>query len=102
MLVRRHGDFDRCEDAVQEALLEAHLAWRDVPERPFGWLLTVAERRLLDGLRSDAARARREERQAMLEPPATEGWTRRTSTTTRSHSSSCAAIPTSRRHLRSP
>ncbi|HEY8583275.1 MAG TPA: sigma-70 family RNA polymerase sigma factor [Capillimicrobium sp.] len=75
-LVRRHGDFDRCEDAVQEALLEAHVAWRTVPERPFGWLLTVAERRLVDGLRSDAARARREERRAALEPlpaPAPEG-----------------------------
>lgn len=68
VLVRRHGDFDRCEDAVQEALLEAHLAWRDVPERPFGWLLTVAERRYVDAVRSDVARARREERQARLEP----------------------------------
>jgi RNA polymerase sigma factor (sigma-70 family) len=73
VLVRRHGDFDRCEDAVQEALLEAHLAWREVPERPFGWLLTVAERRFVDGLRSDAARARREQSQALLEPLATAG-----------------------------
>jgi predicted RNA polymerase sigma factor len=73
VLVRRHGDFDRCEDAVQEALLEAHLAWRDVPERPFGWLLAVAERRLVDGLRSDTARARREERRALLEPATTAG-----------------------------
>ena len=73
VLVRRHGDFDRCEDAVQEALLEAHLAWRDVPERPFGWLLTVAERRFVDGLRSDAARARREQSEALLEPLATAG-----------------------------
>jgi RNA polymerase sigma factor (sigma-70 family) len=73
VLVRRHGDFDRCEDAVQEALLEAHLAWQDVPERPFGWLLTVAERRFVDGLRSDAARALREQRQALLEPLATAG-----------------------------
>jgi RNA polymerase sigma factor (sigma-70 family) len=70
VLVRRHGDFDRCEDAVQEALLEAHLTWREVPERPFGWLLTVAERRLVDGLRSDTARTRREERHALLEPEA--------------------------------
>lgn len=73
VLVRRHGDFSRCEDAVQEALLEAHLAWRDVPESPFGWLLTVAERRFIDGLRGDAARARREERHALLEPVAKAG-----------------------------
>ena len=73
VLVRRHGDFDRCEDAIQEALLEAHLAWRDVPERPFGWLLTVAERRFVDGLRSDTARARREERRALADPVAPAG-----------------------------
>uniref|UniRef100_UPI001EEDB453 RNA polymerase sigma factor n=1 Tax=Solirubrobacter deserti TaxID=2282478 RepID=UPI001EEDB453 len=61
-LIRRHGDFARCEDAVQEALLEAYLQWEDVPEHPFGWLLTVASRRLVDGLRADASRAAREER----------------------------------------
>ena len=61
-LIRRHGDFARCEDAVQEALLEAYLQWEDVPEHPFGWLLTVASRRLTDTLRQDAARSAREER----------------------------------------
>ena len=68
-LVRRHGDFDRCEDAVQEALVEAHLAWREIPERPFGWLLTVAERRFVDSVRSDSARTRREGRHAALASP---------------------------------
>jgi len=63
-LMRRHGQLDRCEDAVQEALLAAYRTWRHVPERPFGWLLTVAERRLIDEQRRDAARARREERAA--------------------------------------
>ncbi len=61
-LIRRHGDFARCEDAVQEALLEAYLQWEAVPEHPFGWLLTVASRRLTDTLRQDASRAAREER----------------------------------------
>jgi RNA polymerase sigma factor (sigma-70 family) len=69
-LIRRHGQFDRCEDAVQEALIEAHRTWRHVPERPFGWLLTVAERRLVDERRRDAARARREERVAREAPVA--------------------------------
>ena len=61
-LVRRHGDFARCEDAVAEALGEAHGTWsaRGVPEHPRGWLRTVATRRLVDGLRADAARERRE------------------------------------------
>ncbi|MCW2550189.1 MAG: polymerase subunit sigma-24 [Mycobacterium sp.] len=61
-LVRRHGDFARCEDAVQEALVAAHAAWTDqLPDNPRGWLSTVATRRLIDGLRADAARERREE-----------------------------------------
>ena len=63
MLVRRHGRFDACEDAVQEALLAAALQWPDegVPENPYGWLITVASRRLLDELRAESARVRREE-----------------------------------------
>ena len=45
-LVRRHGQFDLCEDAVQESLLAATLQWpaQGVPDRPRAWLLTVAER----------------------------------------------------------
>jgi RNA polymerase sigma factor (sigma-70 family) len=68
-LVRRHGDFARCEDAVQEALLEAYLKWESVPEHPFGWLLTVATRRLTDTLRQDAARRAREQRVAREDVP---------------------------------
>jgi predicted RNA polymerase sigma factor len=63
VLARRHGQFDACEDAVQEALLEASLKWpRDgVPDNPRGWLMRVAGRRLVDQWRSDSARRRREE-----------------------------------------
>ncbi|HEX3363112.1 MAG TPA: sigma-70 family RNA polymerase sigma factor, partial [Solirubrobacterales bacterium] len=69
-LVRRYGRFDACEDAVQEALLDAALQWpRDgVPANPRGWLLTAAHRRLIDELRSESARRRREEGLAR-EPP---------------------------------
>jgi RNA polymerase sigma factor (sigma-70 family) len=61
-LVRRHGQFDACEDAVQEALLAATLQWpcEGVPERPRSWLLTVASRVLVDAWRADSARRRRE------------------------------------------
>ncbi len=61
-LVRRHGQFDACEDAVQEALLAAALQWpaQGVPERPRSWLLRVAGRSLVDGWRADSARRRRE------------------------------------------
>ena len=46
-LVRRYGDFDTCEDAVQEALLAAALQWPadGTPASPKGWLTTVASRR---------------------------------------------------------
>ncbi|WP_067796908.1 RNA polymerase sigma factor [Actinomadura formosensis] len=61
-LVRRHGAFDACEDAVQEALLAAAVQWPGdgVPEHPRGWLLTVATRRLTDRWRSERARRDRE------------------------------------------
>ncbi len=70
VLVRRHARFDACEDAVQEALLDAALQWpRDgVPANPRGWLLTVASRRLIDQLRSEQARQRREETAFALVP----------------------------------
>ena len=61
-LVRRYGVFDQCEDAVQEALLEAFVQWRanGVPEQPIGWLISVAARRMMDGWRRDNARRQRE------------------------------------------
>ena len=61
-LVRRHGQFDACEDAVQEALLAAARQWPTdgVPDRPRSWLLTVAGRALVDGWRADSARRHRE------------------------------------------
>ncbi|MEU5265251.1 DUF6596 domain-containing protein [Amycolatopsis sp. NPDC021455] len=72
VLVRRYGRFDACEDAVQEALAEAAAQWpvRGWPENPRAWLVTVASRRLADQVRSDAARRRREEADALRTPPA--------------------------------
>jgi predicted RNA polymerase sigma factor len=69
-LVRRHGDFSDCEDAVADALLDASVQWpRDgVPDNPKGWLVTVASRRLTDLWRSESARRRREASVAALEP----------------------------------
>ena len=62
VLVRRGADFAAAEDAVQDALVEAVRTWPDDPPRdPKGWLVTVAWRRFLDGVRSGAARRRREE-----------------------------------------
>src|ERR1700758_326084 len=60
--VRRHGQFEGCEDAVQEAVLAATVQWpaEGVPGNPRGWLVTVASRRLIDQVRSDHARRERE------------------------------------------
>ena len=62
-VVRRYGDFDTSEDAVQEALLAAAQQWpaEGVPDNPKNWLITVAARRRIELLRSEAARRRREE-----------------------------------------
>ncbi|BCW47108.1 DUF6596 domain-containing protein [Arthrobacter sp. StoSoilB5] len=68
VLARKHGQFDACEDAVQEALLEAALQWpSELPNNPKGWLLAVASRRLVDAWRSESARRAREERVAAME-----------------------------------
>ena len=69
VLVRRGADFAAAEDAVQDALVEAVRAWPDDPPRdPKGWLVAVAWRKLLDAVRADTARRRREEL-ASAEPP---------------------------------
>ncbi|MEV4259247.1 sigma factor, partial [Spirillospora sp. NPDC049652] len=61
-LVRRHGQFEGCEDAVQEAVLAASVQWpaEGVPDNPRGWLVAVASRRLIDQMRSEQARRERE------------------------------------------
>jgi RNA polymerase sigma factor (sigma-70 family) len=71
-LVRRYGQFHLCEDASQEALLAAALQWpaEGRPENPRGWLITVASRRLMDQVRSDQSRRRREDLIAVATPAA--------------------------------
>lgn len=72
-LVRRYGQFDLSEDAVQEALLAAATRWptEGVPDNPHGWLTMVAGRRLVDQIRSEQARRRREDAVAAREPDRT-------------------------------
>jgi RNA polymerase sigma factor (sigma-70 family) len=62
-VVRRYGDFEACEDAVQEALIAAAGQWPEsgIPEQPRSWLITVASRRRVEALRNETARRRREE-----------------------------------------
>lgn len=62
VVVRHFGDFAMAEDAIQEALIAAAEQWPrwGVPEKPRGWLLHVARRRMVDYLRSERARRDRE------------------------------------------
>jgi RNA polymerase sigma factor (sigma-70 family) len=72
VLMRRYAGLDSCEDAVQEALLDAATQWpaTGLPDNPRGWLLTVATRRLADILRSESARRQREDAMYLATPPA--------------------------------
>ena len=54
-LIHRLGDFDRAEEALQEAYARALARWPadGVPEKPGGWIATVALRSGLDHARHD-------------------------------------------------
>ncbi|GAB3835258.1 RNA polymerase sigma factor [Kribbella italica] len=73
-VVRRTGDFAAAEDAVQEALLAAARTWpRDgVPDNPRAWLIQTAHRKVIDEIRQEQARRRREELAAQRDVPAAE------------------------------
>ena len=71
-LLRRYGQPDACEDAVQDAAEAAAARWplTGVPDEPRAWLIQVAARRLIDRMRAEAARTRRERLDAVREPGA--------------------------------
>lgn len=70
-LVRVLRDFDRAEEALQEALAQALEQWRveGIPERPAAWLSTVARRKAIDALRQDRSRQDREQLSLGGTPP---------------------------------
>jgi RNA polymerase sigma-70 factor, ECF subfamily len=57
-LIRISGSFDLAEEAMQEAFAAALLNWpaRGVPEKPGAWIMAVAHRKLIDGVRRAATR----------------------------------------------
>ncbi len=75
VLVRRFGDIDLAEEAVQEAFAAAVKLWpqRGAPPSPEGWIITTARNRAIDRLRRDARREDRHAQAAILhardEPP---------------------------------
>src|SRR5262252_6900103 len=52
-LIRRCGSFDLAEDALQEALMAAVATWpaTGIPANPAGWVMAVAQRKLIDAAR---------------------------------------------------
>lgn len=60
-LARRYGDLDLAEDALQEALSRALIAWprTGIPRTPEAWLMTAAKHAAVDLLRREQALARR-------------------------------------------
>src|SRR5262249_49442486 len=52
-LIRRLGDFDLAEDALQDAIARALERWpaEGIPDNPAAWLTTVARRRSIDLVR---------------------------------------------------
>lgn len=58
VLVRRFGDIDLAEEAVQDAFATAVQRWPvdGLPPSPPGWLITTARNRLIDRLRREASR----------------------------------------------
>ena len=66
-VVRRFHDFAAAEDAVQEASLAAAMQWprEGIPDNPRAWLTQVAFRRMVDHIRGESARRRRESEVAL-------------------------------------
>jgi RNA polymerase sigma-70 factor (ECF subfamily) len=77
-LIRKVGDFDLAEEALQDAFTAAASAWRDgVPANPGAWLTVAAQRRAVDRVRrgrAQAARAERLAREPRPEPRADDGF----------------------------
>jgi RNA polymerase sigma-70 factor, ECF subfamily len=78
VLVRRFGDIDVAEEAVQDAFAEAVKRWPDsgVPPSPAGWIITTARNRAVDRLRREASREDRHAQAVLLyvaDEPAEEG-----------------------------
>lgn len=62
-LVRRFGDLQLAEDAVQDAVIKAIDAWprTGVPNNPGAWLTTAAKNSVLDRVRRESKRTDKEE-----------------------------------------
>jgi RNA polymerase sigma-70 factor, ECF subfamily len=72
VLVRRFGDIELAEEAVQDAFAVAVDRWprTGMPPSPAGWIITTAGNRAVDRLRREAVREDRHAQAALLHPAA--------------------------------
>jgi RNA polymerase sigma-70 factor (ECF subfamily) len=70
VLVRRFGDIDLAEEAVQDAFATAVEHWPRTgpPPSPAGWIITTARNRTVDRLRRESVREDRHAQAALLHP----------------------------------
>ncbi|PYY13749.1 MAG: RNA polymerase subunit sigma-24 [Acidobacteria bacterium] len=62
-LIRLAGSFDRAEDALQEAFTSALATWprTGIPTNPAAWLMTTAQRKLIDHGRRERTQREKED-----------------------------------------
>jgi RNA polymerase sigma-70 factor (ECF subfamily) len=67
-LVRRFGDIDLAEEAVQDAFATAVQRWASdgLPPSPAGWIIMTARHRIIDRLRREASREVRHAQAALM------------------------------------
>jgi RNA polymerase sigma-70 factor (ECF subfamily) len=72
VLVRRFGDIDLAEEAVQDAFTKALDRWPHVgpPPSPAGWIITTAANSIVDRFRRESVRGDRQTQAALLYPAA--------------------------------
>jgi RNA polymerase sigma-70 factor (ECF subfamily) len=72
VLVRRFGDIDAAEEAVQDAFATALERWPSagLPPSPAGWIIATARNRAIDRYRRGVSRDDRHVQASLLHPPA--------------------------------
>ncbi|MCZ4273584.1 RNA polymerase sigma factor [Maritalea porphyrae] len=72
-LIKSFGDFDKAEDALQDAAAEALRVWptNGIPHNPAAWLHTAAKRRAIDKIRKDTRHHAKETQQILIDLEAT-------------------------------
>jgi RNA polymerase sigma-70 factor (ECF subfamily) len=62
-LIRLSGSFDRAEEAMQEAFASALSSWpaKGIPENPGAWIMTTAHRKLIDAVRKERSRGKKQD-----------------------------------------